>query len=63
VDRRLAERKAQEIDWQVELGHGPAAVLRASRRPLSEHHMDFEESLQAMACSPAHVAVLMGRLR
>jgi hypothetical protein len=63
TDRRLAERKAAEIDRQLELGNDPALLDKASRQALSGHLLDFKESLRAKDCSAGHVGVVVSRLR
>jgi integrase len=63
TDRRLAERKAQAIERQLELGHDPDQLDGARRRPIAEHLLDFEESLQSRGCSAAHIGTLLARLR
>jgi integrase len=63
TDRRIAERKAQEIERQLELGNDPALLDRARRRPIAEHLLDFEESLRAKGCSAGHLDTITARLR
>lgn len=63
TDRRIAERKAQEIERQLELGNDPAQLDKARRRPIAEHLLDFEESLRAKGCSVGHRDTLLARLR
>ncbi len=63
ADRRVAVRKAVEVERQLELGNDPAQMDRARRRPIAEHLTDFEESLQSKGCSALHVGVVVGRLR
>jgi integrase len=63
TDRRLAERKAQEIERQLELGNDPALLDQARRRPIAEHLADFEESLRAKGCSEGHLDTITARLR
>src|SRR5262245_39380762 len=62
TDRRIAERKAQEIERQLELGHDPDRLDKARRRPIVEHLADFEEALRAKGCSEGHLATLLARL-
>ncbi len=63
TDRRIAERKAAEIERQLELGNDPALLDKASRQALSGHLLDFEESLRSKGCSAGHVGVVVSRLR
>ncbi|MFO0848329.1 MAG: hypothetical protein U0871_07205 [Gemmataceae bacterium] len=63
TDKRVAERKAVELERAAELGHDPGLLDKARRTPVSAHLTDFEESLRAKGCSEAHVGILIGRLR
>src|SRR5262249_40392709 len=57
------ERKARELERQMEFGRDPALLDRARRRPIAEHLVEFEESLQAKGCSAGHLDTLMPRPR
>jgi integrase len=63
TDRRIAERKALEIERQMELGNDPALLDKARRRPLVEHLVDFADSLRAKGCSAGHIDTIERRLR
>jgi integrase len=63
TDKKIAERKARELERQMEFGHDPALLDKARRRPIAEHLLDFEESLRAKGCSAGHLDTLMARLR
>src|SRR5262245_3059158 len=63
TDRRVAERKAHELQRQVEFGHDPALLEKARRRPIAEHLLDFVESLRAKGCSAGHLETITARLR
>ena len=63
TDRRIAERKAQEIERHLELGNDPAQLDKARRRPLIEHLLDFEESLQAKGVGERHLENVRPRIR
>lgn len=62
TDRRVAERKAVELERAAELGHDPGALDKARRRPLAEHLLDFEASLRAKGCGEPHIDILRQRL-
>ena len=63
TDKKVAERKARELERQMEFGHDPALLDKARRRPIAEHLLGFEESLRAKGCSVCHLDTLMARLR
>jgi site-specific recombinase XerC len=63
TDRRVAERKALEIERQLELGNDPALLEKARRRPLLEHLVAFADSLRAKGCSAGHIDTIERRLR
>ena len=63
TDKRVAERKAAELERQAELGHDPNQVEKARRRSLPEHLQDFEESVKAQGCGHGHLKNLLPRLR
>jgi integrase len=63
TDKKVAERKARELERQLEFGQDPALLDRARRRPIAEHLLDFEESLRAKGCSVGHRDTLLARLR
>jgi integrase len=63
TDKKVAERKARELERQMEFGHDPALLDKARRRPIAEHLLGFEESLRAKGCSVGHLDTLMARLR
>lgn len=63
TDKKVAERKAIELERHVELGHDPTQLEKARRRPIAEHLLDFEESLRAKGCSVGHLDTLLARLR
>src|SRR5262245_32481802 len=62
ADRRVAERKAREIERQLELGNDPEQLNQARRQPIAEHLTDFEESLHAKSCSAGHIDTVLARL-
>lgn len=63
TDKKVAERKAIELERAAELGHDPGLLDRARRTAVIAHLADFEASLQAKGCSEGHVSILVGRLR
>jgi integrase len=63
TDKKVAERKARELERQMEFGQDPALLDKARRRPIAEHLLDFEESLRAKGCSAGHLDILLARLR
>lgn len=62
-DKRIAERKAVEMERASELGYDPQAQDRARRRPIIEHLMDFENSLRDQGVGEGHLKNLVPRLR
>jgi integrase len=63
ADRRIAERKAQEIERQLELGNDPAQLDKARRRPIAEHLDDFEQSLRSRGVGDRHMENILPRIR
>ena len=62
TNRRIAERKAQEIERQLELGNDPAQLDKARRRPLAEHLHDFEHWLRARGVGDRHLENILPRI-
>jgi integrase len=63
TDRRIAERKAQDIERQLELGNDPARLAKARRRPIAEHLTDFEESLRSRGVGDRHLKNILPHIR
>jgi integrase len=63
TDRRIADRKAQEIERHLELGNDPAQLDKARRRPITEHLTDFEESLRSRGVGDRHLENILPRIR
>jgi integrase len=63
TDRRIAERKAVQVECQLELGHDPEGLERARRQPLADHLLAFEESLRAKRVGTRHLETILPRLR
>lgn len=61
-DKRIARRKAEEYERQLELGNDPTQQDKARRRPIVEHVDGFEESLRAKGVSERHLETLMPRI-
>lgn len=62
-DKRVAERKAQEMERVSELGYDPQAQDKARRRPIIEHLIDFEDSLRDQGVGHGHLQNIAPRLR
>ncbi len=62
-DRKIAQRKAAELERQAELGHDPTRLEKARRRPLSEHLLEFEDWLRSKNIGERHLENLLPRLR
>jgi len=64
TDKRIAQRKADELERQaVEGGHDPARLEKARRRPILEHLVDFVEALKAKGAGPRHLENVEPRIR
>ncbi len=63
TDKRLAQRKAAEMERTTELGYDPDAIDRARKRPIIEHLVEFEDALVAKGVGRGHLKNLIPRLR
>lgn len=61
-DKRIALRKALEMEHQAELGYCPSSLDRSRKTPILEHLVAYENSLRDKGCSSNHVTIVMARL-
>jgi hypothetical protein len=62
-ERRIAERKSQEIERQLELGNDLTHLDKARRRPIAEHLHDFEQSPRSRGVGDRDLENLLPRIR
>lgn len=63
TDKRVAERKANELLRQIENGDDPDQIRNALHEDIENHLRAFELSLKAKGCCAGHIALLFSRIR
>jgi integrase len=62
TDKRVAERKAVDLERVAELGYNPTALDRARRQPIVELVVEFEQAIAAKGIGQGHLKNLVPRI-